>query len=267
MKEIKLYSLESIAANKIDINKPHVIAGEPCEQLLELQKTGYCILAELKMLQGLEEEETAEALTSLEEVLLYKNVCISSKGLPKAYFRRIWSNHVGEPVTIAETDRLIVRESIPEDGAAFFKLYQDEECRKFLEKPPVEQEVTEQYENYIKEYQAGQYGFYEYGMWSVIKKADKRVVGRAGLEQQDFEKNEEGVLGLGYAVLPEFRGKGYAIEACKAILEYCRECDYAKKVHVRIHQDNKASWSVYRQLKEHSTVELNCEVLQESNHR
>ena len=222
---------------------PYVILGAPDSRLLALQQAGYCVLAELTHLQGLSEEAVAEVLCKEEAIREFTNVCIYAHELPQGYLRRIWCRHVEEPVLIAETERLIIRESIAEDAEAFYALYQDEACRKYLEWPPVEEcgnrvQNIKEYERYIVDYQKGQYGFYEYGMWSVVEKASGKCVGRAGVELQ------AGDLCLGYAMLPQFRHRGYATEACKAILAYCWECEYGEQVHVKIDEDNEASKKV-----------------------
>ena len=338
MQEIMLCRLENWMEESKKGNMPCVIVGTPCVRLQKLQEAGYCVLAELSHLQGLDEEAVAEALCREEAVQQFENVCIDAAELPQAYLRRIWCKAQGRPVLIAETERLVIRESITEDAAAFMELYQDEECRKYLEMLPVdekcrkylemppvdekcrkylemppvneegrkEQEMSQgdeesreypeilpvdqtcregvkAYQRYLEDYQKGQYAFFEYGMWTLVEKTSGAVIGRAGLEQQENaggpgadwssrEKQESNidsgigkkangdatgaVLSLGYALLPQFRGKGYAVEACRAILEYCKECEYADKVYVTVDEENMASRKVFGKLLEHSCVEL-----------
>ena len=265
MQEIILHKLGNFIEEIHE--RPCVITDEPCDRLLELQNAGYCILAELKHLQGLADEEVAAALCKEDAVMQYANVCIDAGKLPQAYFRRIWCRHVGEPVLIAETERLIIRESVEEDAEAFLELYQDTECRKYLEMPPVdldgdrERDVAE-FRRYIAQYQAGQYAFYEYGMWSVEEKESGRCIGRVGLEQQrrcgettaDGETKE--MISLGYAFMPDYRGKGYAAEACLAVLDYCKECEYADEVYVKMDVENTASRNVFEKIKKQSLVRL-----------
>ena len=232
------------ATEYLALKGPYVIVGVPDDVLLKLQAEGYCVLAELKHLQGLSDEEVAKALCKEEAVGQYEHVCIDASRLPQAYFRRVWCRHVGEPVLIAKTNRLIIRESVKADAEAFYELYQDEECKRYLEKLPIEvcgdkEADIAEYRRYIAQYQAGQYAFYEYGMWSVVDKSSGRCIGRAGLEMQGDK------LCLGYAILPGYRGNGYATEACHAILDYCKECDYADEVFANISDENVASKRVY----------------------
>ena len=251
MQLIKIYNIDNFI--KVEetyevVSEAYVIVGEPSDKLLEFQAKGYCVLAELKHLQGLRDEEIAEAICKEEAVTQYEHVCIDASQLPQAYFRRIWCRHIGEPVLIAETERLVIRESVEEDAKAFWELYQDEACGTYLEMPPVElcgdmkTDVAE-YRQYIAQYREGQYAFFEYGMWSVVEKASGRCIGRAGLEMQGD------VLCLGYAILPQYRGKGYATEACVAVLDYCKECEYAEEVFVNISEENIASKKVYEKVR------------------
>lgn len=246
MQEIKICRIENrIHQGELDKNVPQIFVGSPCDELQNLQKDGFCVLAELAHLQGLTEDEIAEALCKEEAVLQYENVCICAEELSQAYLRRIWCKNKKLPVIIVETERLIIRESVEEDAEAFCELYRDAECRKYLELPPADDVQT--YRQYIKDYQNGQYAFYEYGMWTLVEKESGAVVGRAGLEQQTFAKDQIGV-GLGYAILPQHRGKGYAEEACQAILAYSKECEYAEKIYVKIDKENNASMTVYHKL-------------------
>jgi len=258
MKKIVLYKLE----NWIEISeKPEraVIYGSPCDALLELQKKGYCVLAELSHLQGLSEQEQADALCAEAAAEQYHNVCICAKELPQSYLRRIWCRWAGQPVLIAETKRLLIRESIPEDAKAFGSLYQDEACKRFLESIPAECDKSEEPESqhkalvrYIQDYAKGQYAFYEYGMWTVLEK-NGAVIGRMGLEQIADEEGEKesdtsATLYLGYALLPEYRGFGFALEACLAILSYCQECGYADRIRIKIDRKNAKSIALAKRL-------------------
>lgn len=262
MQQIEIFDLEHFQKKP---EKPYVVLGQPCAELLKLQQEGVCVLAELKHLQGLCEEAVAEALCREEAVMEYEQVCLDASQLPQAYLRRVWCRHVGEPVIIAETKRLFIRESLEMDAEAFYWLYQDEACRKYLQLPlvdrlPHKEENVAAYERYIREYRAGQYAFYEYGMWSVIEKESGTCIGRAGLELQQVvvgkkEAAEEKIC-LGYAILPQYRGRGYAVEACDAILSYCEECGYTDEVYVQIKERNRASYSVYDRLNKGLAIKL-----------
>ena len=58
-----------------------------------------------------------------------------------------------------------------------------------------------------------------FGMFSVIEKSTGRFVGQAGPWQPDGWPGTE----VGYALHPEGRGKGYAVEACTAAIDWAFE--------------------------------------------
>ena len=231
--------------------KNNVIIGAPSEELLTLEREGKLVLCELKHLQGKSEAEIEEALQKEPAVWLYKHICIDASTLPEEYFERIWYRHKGEPVVIKETERLLIRESIPGDAESFKLLYEDEDVRRFLEVPSVED-----YKAYIEQYAKNQYEFYEYGMWSVVEKGSGKVIGRMGLELQEISTGDEKIA-LGYALLPKYRGFGYAYEACMAILEYCKACGYATEVFVKIDDENVTSSGLFQRLSKQNVIIIN----------
>jgi len=262
MQTIKKCSIDNI------IDEDAVIIGAPSDALLQLQNDGYLVLCELAHLQGKSEMEIEEALQKEEAVWQYQHICIDVNALPEEYFARIWYRHKGKPVVIGETKRLLIRESIPEDAECFFALYQDAEVRKYVELPELEktfgesykrQDKIEAYATYITQYAENQYAFFEYGMWSVIEKESGVVIGRAGLEMQAIDGKDnmtDEKLALGYALLPAYRGRGYAYEACEKILDYCIKCGYAKEVYVKIDPKNAKSNNLYTKLHKNNEIIL-----------
>ncbi|GEM_PF-85922 len=195
--------------------------------------------------------------------------------------------HLGLPWTIGVTDRLVIREltradaeRVPQQEA----LSADEELFRDPEKLAV----------YIK----GQYGFYEYGTWALVRKDDGALVGLAGVSQPRLPEELAGVsqprlpeelagvsqprlpeelagvleaatmgaipaeaaptehtsvdtiaqppvcpydfLELGYRIFTPYRRQGYALEACREILEYTHEV-LGGRVCAVIQAENKAS--------------------------
>ena len=67
------------------------------------------------------------------------------------------------------------------------------------------------------------YGFFEHGLWLVIRKEDNKVIGRAGIENReiDGELQKE----LGYLIGKPWQGMGHDLPgmSCLAILDYVKE--------------------------------------------
>lgn len=91
--------------------------------------------------------------------------------------------------------------------------------------------------------------FYRYendlgGMNVLIDKQTDRLVGQCGLLIQSVEKEQR--LEIGYSILPEFWGLGYASEAAKKCKDYAFSKDYAESLISMVHVDNISSEKVAR---------------------
>lgn len=146
------------------------------------------------------------------------------------------------------TDRLIIREITMDDLEAYRSIV--EACSGGISPELLHlsrEEFASRHSSYIKY----QYGFFGYGLWGVfLKKSD--------VTYELYTPQEEGVMiglvgiingsdsqigELSYAILPEYRRKGYAFEACTAALEYGRECGFTS-FEATIASNNPASSSL-----------------------
>lgn len=175
----------------------------------------------------------------------------SLEELDEAFLEQVVRRSLGLPWRICETDRLLIREFSQEDLPKLALLWGENG-----------EERREKLEAYIR----CQYGFFEYGLWALIRREDGEIVGWAGFSLIEEGKREagepmeleglaelEGRLGpeglmdleglpeLGYYILKPFRRQGYAKEACRAILEYGREQLGFTRVICRIERSNQAS--------------------------
>lgn len=128
----------------------------------------------------------------------------------------VWKRHYHIPWTIAETERLILRESVPEDLPAFLAMYGEERGNPDVRQPG--DDPAAELESYIR----GRYPLFGCGLWSVAEKATGRVVGRVGFEETEvFEEDSRRMLPqLSYLIAADRRGQGYAAEAARAALGY-----------------------------------------------
>lgn len=135
----------------------------------------------------------------------------------------------GLPWKIAETQRLCIREFTPADVNHVHQEPGDREADRIFYTP-------EKLNTYIQ----NQYGFYEYGIWAIVRKSDGVLLGKAGVDFFDLSaipdsripgseamdrhpETEPLQLELGYHIFESYRNQGYAIEACQAILDYVKE--------------------------------------------
>lgn len=129
---------------------------------------------------------------------------------------RIYQRIVGESWEILQTPRLMIREMTVDDVDRFYELYKDPSITEYMENlfenPEDERLYTR---NYIKDI----YGFYGFGLWTVILKETGEIIGRAGISYRDgFDIPE-----LGFMIGKDYQRKGYAKEAIEAILKYAKQ--------------------------------------------
>ena len=117
-----------------------------------------------------------------------------------------------------ETERLILRELVPEDAERMFLLDSNPEVMRFLGRNTVTkvEESSEIIEKIRKQYREN-----GIGRWAVVEKSSNLLIGWSGLKFLTEEINGfKNVYELGYRFLPESWGKGYASESARASLNY-----------------------------------------------
>ena len=158
------------------------------------------------------------------------------------YIHRIWQRHMHLPWLIAETERLIIRESVMEDLPYFQKFYEEERGNLDV------QQLSEG-EEQLRTYITTRYPFFEYGLWTIVDKATNTVIGRAGIEELSEDYGElSGEPELSYLFGKEYRGNGYAAEACQAILNYSAEELEMERIYLRTSQSNLPSQKLAEKL-------------------
>ncbi|MGN0157979.1 MAG: GNAT family N-acetyltransferase [Brotaphodocola sp.] len=159
------------------------------------------------------------------------------------FLERVVRRELGLPWMIAESDRLLLREFDVDDWKKIPEEPQDVEAdRIFYDKDKLEA--------YIRQ----QYGFYEYGVWAVVRKEDAAIVGKAGIVGADetlpgMESGTESslMMELGYHIFSPYRRQGYALETCRMILDYIHE-EFEAQAYAVTKTSNKASRGVLEKL-------------------
>lgn len=80
------------------------------------------------------------------------------------------------------------------------------------------------------------------GMNVLVDKKTNKMIGQSGLLIQNVNGQE--YLEVGYSILPEFWGKGYASEAAQKCKEFAFTNDFRDELISMIHADNIASQKV-----------------------
>jgi len=138
-------------------------------------------------------------------------------------------------MNVISTDRLLINRITLDDAGFMLKLMNDKDWIKNIGDRGIRTiEETEEYirTRFLKTYNESDFGFY-----SLILKSDQQIIGIAGLVDR------EGIdhVDIGYGLLPEFRGKGYAFEATKAIYDYGSEELKLEKIVAIVNPDNPSS--------------------------
>ncbi|MBO5341420.1 MAG: GNAT family N-acetyltransferase [Lachnospiraceae bacterium] len=129
------------------------------------------------------------------------------------YFNWVYTREKGMPWMIGETERIVLREMVPEDTDALYALYEDKSVVEFMEDLP---ENKEEEREYIRDYIDKVYNFFGFGMWLAEHKESGEIIGRVGFQNCEEDWTAE----LGFLIKPEYQGQGYAYEACSLAMEY-----------------------------------------------
>lgn len=116
-----------------------------------------------------------------------------------------------------ETDRLRMRLHNSEDFESCVKLWTDPQVTQFIGgRPATSEEVWFRILRY-----RGLWALLGYGYWLIEERSTGRMIGEIGLA--DFKREMEPQLAapeMGWALMPDFWGKGYATEAVAGVLAW-----------------------------------------------
>lgn len=146
----------------------------------------------------------------------------------------------GLPWEILRTSRCIIRETTEADVDSFYDIYMEPEITRYMEDL---YEDREEELAYVAEYREKVYGFYGYGMWTVLKR-DGTVIGRAGISWREGYELPE----LGFVIGVPWQRQGYACEVCRAILDYARKELGFTHVQALVMEGNEQSAALCRKL-------------------
>lgn len=115
---------------------------------------------------------------------------------------------------IAQSERLIVRNWHAGDEDRFFTLNSDEQVMEFFPFRRSRDEARETMNVLMNRIAETGYGFF-----ALQTRDDDRAIGFIGLSVPDLHPHvEKGSVEIGWRLLPQYWGKGYATEAAEALL-------------------------------------------------
>eukprot|EP00698_Gefionella_okellyi_P005990 TRINITY_DN15435_c0_g1_i1.p1 TRINITY_DN15435_c0_g1~~TRINITY_DN15435_c0_g1_i1.p1 ORF type:complete len:170 (-),score=20.13 TRINITY_DN15435_c0_g1_i1:57-566(-) len=114
-------------------------------------------------------------------------------------------------------------------------------------------------ERYITDGPLAMYTKHGFGLWIVERKSDSTALGMAGLLKRDTLAD----IDIGYALLDEYLGQGYATEAVGAVLIYARDIVGLRRIVAITTPDNDRSMQLLLRsgFTREGTVEQHGEVL------
>ena len=115
-----------------------------------------------------------------------------------------------------ETERLILREMLPEDFEALYKVLGDSDIMKHYPYKFDEERVKGWISKNIQRYRI--FGF---GLWAVTLKDSGEVIGDCGLTMQNINGTIKPEIG--YHIRKDMQRKGYAKEAAQAVRDWTFE--------------------------------------------
>lgn len=153
-----------------------------------------------------------------------------------------------------ETERLLLRKIEDTDYERLFLLDSDPEVMKYIGVPVVKDiSETKKMIQFVQK----QYADNGIGRFAVIEKESNLLIGWSGLKFLTEEINGyNNVYELGYRFLPEYWGKGYAVESAKASLDYGFNEINTDIIYALAHSENDASNHILQKLGFEKTGEL-----------
>jgi len=145
-------------------------------------------------------------------------------------------------MNILETERLTLREFTKADARFIHKL---------LNEPSFIQNIGDRgvrtlsdAEKYLETGPVASYARNGFGLWRVTLKESNESIGMCGLIKRDALDDVD----IGYALLPRFWSKGYAVEAALACKEYARDIVKLKRLVAIVDPANQGSIRVLEKI-------------------
>jgi len=131
---------------------------------------------------------------------------------------------------LLETERLLLRPFERGDFEAHLAIMSKPEVRRYLGPRLSHEDLWRRVISSV-----GMWSVVGFGAWMVIRKADHRLVGNAGFfdARRDLVPDFQGAPEMGWIFDPEVHGKGIALEACSAALNWAER-----------HLERTAIWAI-----------------------
>lgn len=136
---------------------------------------------------------------------------------------------------ILDTERLTLREMSVEDAPFMLELLNEASFLRFVGDRGVR--TVEDARGYLLKGPIDSYQRFGFGMYLVELKDEAIPMGVCGLVKREILPDVD----IGFAFLPQFWSKGYALESATAVMTYAREVVQLKRLVAIVSPDNERS--------------------------
>ncbi|MFC0264656.1 GNAT family N-acetyltransferase [Fontibacter flavus] len=147
---------------------------------------------------------------------------------------------MGEPFLI-QTERTLIRKLTFDDAEFVYQLQQSPGWKKYIGDRGVHS--VHDAIHYLKEGPMRSYVLHGYGLFLVQLKSGQKI-GISGLIKRDYL----GYPDIGFALLPEYEGKGFAFESASAVLHYAMKYIGIDRIQAIVMEENKKSIQLLEKL-------------------
>jgi RimJ/RimL family protein N-acetyltransferase len=145
-------------------------------------------------------------------------------------------------VYILETERLILRQITTDDAEFILGLVNEPSFIQNIGDRHVR--TIEDACSYIVNGPVKSYEKNGFGLWLVVLKETGEAIGMCGLIKRDHLEDVD----IGYALLPAFWSRGYAVEAARATKNYAKEAVGLKRIVAIVDPNNEGSIRVLEKI-------------------
>ena len=145
-------------------------------------------------------------------------------------------------MTLLTTQRLRLEPYTEAHTEGLFILNSNTDVMRYITGRPLSMEETVNHIQHIKECWA-HYGF---SSWSIIESSTGQIIGSCGVQHLEF--NPDNPIEIGWRIIPQKWGKGFATEAAKAIMDFAFNNQKFQLVYAVCHKENLKSVRVMKKL-------------------
>ncbi|WP_375558963.1 GNAT family N-acetyltransferase [Bernardetia sp. OM2101] len=139
---------------------------------------------------------------------------------------------------ILETERLLIEEANLNDASFFLELLNSPNWLEFIGDRNIKS--LEDARKYVQESLIDNYTKNDFGFYKMSLKKSNEAIGAVGFLKRDYLDFPD----IGYAILPNYEGKGYVSEAAQAVFEYGKNKLHLKEIVAFTTEENLASQKI-----------------------